>query len=172
MNVLQYFKNITTFVFDVDGVLTDGTVYLVQNAMARRMSVKDGYVLQLAIKKGYRVLVISGSSSDEVVTRLNKLGITDVYMDVQDKLKLLEDYMQQHKITKEEVLCMGDDIPDYEMLKHSGLPACPSDAVMEIRHISKYASPHKGGEGCVRDVIEKVLKLRDDWEMDTSVKSK
>ena len=173
MNSLQYFKNITTFVFDVDGVLTDGTVYLVQDqVMARRMNVRDGYVLQLAIKKGYRIVIISGGYSTEVVARLNKLGITEIFMDQQNKLSALEQYLKLHKIKQDEILCMGDDIPDHEMMQFAGLAACPADAVPEIRHIAKYISPHKGGEGCVRDVIEKVLKLRGDWDIDVSIKSK
>lgn len=173
MNVLQYFRNITTFVFDVDGVLTDGNVYILRNGlMARRMNIKDGYALQLAIKKSYRILIISGSDSLEVTHRLHNLGVVDILMKVENKKFLLQEYMHKNQLHKEEILFMGDDIPDYEAMKEVGLAACPQDAVMEIKNIAHYISPLKGGEGCGRDVIEKTLKLRGDWAIDTSISSK
>lgn len=172
MNVLELFKPITTFVFDVDGVLTDGTLLVMPGGlMARRMNIKDGYALQLAVKRGYRVVIISGGNSPEVKERLNNLGITDVFMRVENKLECLQQYMQQHGLTAEELLFMGDDIPDYEVMQLVALPCCPSDAAVEIRGVARYISPLKGGEGCGRDVIEKVLKLRGDWMTDTQIKS-
>lgn len=172
MNVLELFKPITTFVFDVDGVLTDGMLLVMPGGlMARRMNIKDGYALQLAIKRGYRVVIISGGNSPEVKERLNNLGITDVFMRVENKLECLQQYMQQHRLTAEELLFMGDDIPDYEVMQLVALPCCPSDAAVEIRGVARYISPLKGGEGCGRDVIEKVLKLRGDWMTDTQIKS-
>ncbi|BAV05746.1 3-deoxy-D-manno-octulosonate 8-phosphate phosphatase (KDO 8-P phosphatase) [Filimonas lacunae] len=172
MNVLELFKPITTFVFDVDGVLTDGMLLVMPGGlMARRMNIKDGYALQLAIKRGYKVVIISGGNSPEVKERLNNLGITDVFMKVENKLECLQQYMQQHQLKAEELLFMGDDIPDYEVMQLTALPCCPSDAVAEIRSIARYISPLKGGEGCGRDVIEKVLKLRGDWMTDTQIKS-
>lgn len=172
MNVLALFQSVTTFVFDVDGVLTDGTLFVLPEAvMARRMNIKDGYALQLAVKKGYNVVIISGGNSPEVQERLNKLGVTDVYMRVEDKDSLLRNYMHLKNVSVGEVLFMGDDIPDYEVMKNVGLPCCPADAVTEIKGISKYISPYKGGEGCARDVIEKVLKLRDDWSIDTHIRA-
>lgn len=171
--MLDLFSNITTFVFDVDGVLTDGTLFVFQNGeQVRRMNIKDGYALQLAIKKGYRVVIFSGGVSEAVVMRLNKLGITDVFMDVKDKRSGMIDYMQKHQITWEEVLFMGDDIPDYSVMKEAALPCAPSDAVQEIKQIAKYISSLPGGHGCVRDVIEKVLKLRNHWDLDVTVPSK
>ena len=171
--MLDLFGSITTFVFDVDGVLTDGTLFVFENGeQVRRMNIKDGYALQLAIKKGYRVAIFSGSVSEAVVKRLNKLGVMDVFMDVKDKKSRIQEYMLQHQISAEEMLFMGDDIPDYSIMKEVALPCAPSDAVPEIKQIAKYISPSPGGQGCVRDVIEKVLKLRDHWDLDVTVPSK
>ncbi len=172
MNVLELFKNITTFVFDMDGVLTDGTLLLMPGGiMARKMNIKDGYALQLAIKKGYNVIVISGGALPEAEERLRKLGVRHVFMSCQDKKATLQDFLSANSLRWEEVLFMGDDMPDYEAMKLTGLPCCPLDAVMEIRQVSQYISPLKGGEGCVRDVIEKLLKLRGDWAVDPLIKA-
>lgn len=173
MNVLSNFKNIKAFVLDVDGVLTDGSLLLLDDGqMARRMSIKDGYALQLAIKKGYRIFVISGGSSDAVKLRLQKLGVNEVHMKVEDKKSKLVDWVLKNNLAKEQVLYMGDDIPDFEAMQLAGLPCCPADAVPEIKTISHYISPVSGGNGCVRDVIEKVLKLNDHWSMDESIASR
>ena len=173
MSLLDKFKQITTFVFDVDGVLTDGTLFVFDNGQfVRRMNIKDGFALQLAVKKGYRVAIISGGTSDAVTERLNRLGINDVFMQVTDKNKRLAEYVQQHKLSRNEVLFMGDDIPDYEVMKQVGMPCAPADAVSEIKQIATYISLAPGGQGCVRDVIEKVLKLNDHWELHTDVASK
>lgn len=173
MNVLEQFRHIRTFVFDVDGVLTDGTVQLLPNGeQSRKMNIRDGYALQLAVKKGYRIAVISGGRSESVITRLNGLGITDIFTGVNNKQEKLEDYAFEHDLRWEEVLFMGDDIPDYRAMQLCGLPVCPGDAAPEIKSISKYISPVAGGQGCVRDVIEKVLKLNDHWTMDEGVPSK
>ncbi len=170
--MLEKFKHITTFSFDVDGVLTDGSLLVLPGGvMARHMNIKDGYALQLAIKNGYRVLVISGGQSAEVKDRLLKLGVTEIWMEVSDKAKILQDYMQKEKIEMKSVLCMGDDIPDLAMMKTAGLTCCPADAVQEIKEISDYISHLKGGEGCARDVIEKVMKLRGHWGEDGSLRA-
>lgn len=173
MNVLEKFKSIKTFVFDVDGVLTDGTLLLLNDGQqARSMNIRDGYALQLAVKKGYRVLVISGGTSDAVEMRLNKLGVKDCFMKVENKKEKLTGYVLQHGLNWEEVLFMGDDIPDYISMQLTGLPCCPADAAPEIKQISLYISPVKGGKGCARDVIEKVLKLNNHWDLDTTVAAK
>lgn len=172
MNVLELFKHITTFVLDVDGVLTDGSLLVMPNGLhARRMNIKDGYALQLAVKKGYHVVVISGGNSPEVMDRLNKLGVANVFMQVQDKVAVLQQYMQQYQLQQKEVLFMGDDIPDLKVLQQAGLAACPADAVNEIKAIAHYVSHIKGGEGCVREVIEKTMKLRGHWNEDTTVRA-
>jgi 3-deoxy-D-manno-octulosonate 8-phosphate phosphatase (KDO 8-P phosphatase) len=171
--LLNLFKSVTCFVFDVDGVLTDGSLLVFDDGpMLRRMNVKDGYALQLAIKKGYRVLIISGGDSAGVRERLEKLGIKDVFMKVENKLEKLGGWLEANKLPWEQVLFMGDDIPDYDAMQKAGLPCCPADATPEIKHISKYISNIKGGQGCARDVIEKVLKLNSHWSIDTSVSSK
>ncbi|MBS1566921.1 MAG: HAD-IIIA family hydrolase [Bacteroidetes bacterium] len=172
-NLLNVFKSISCFVFDVDGVLTDGSLLVFDDGqMVRRMHVRDGYALQLAIKKGYRVVIISGGDSEAVRQRLNKLGVHDVYMKVENKKKVLDDYLTANGIPWQEVLFMGDDIPDYEVMREAGLSCCPADAANEIKHISQYISTFKGGNGCARDVIEKVLKLNQKWDIDVTVSSK
>jgi 3-deoxy-D-manno-octulosonate 8-phosphate phosphatase (KDO 8-P phosphatase) len=171
-NVLARFKTISAFILDMDGVLTDGSLLIMPGGTwLRKMNIKDGYALQLAVKKGYKVAVFSGSNSDEVKDRLSRLGITDVYMNVSDKASAVKTYINEASLTGEQVLCMGDDIPDLEMLR-LGLSCCPADAVIEVKESCQYISPVKGGEGCVRDVIEKVLKLRGDWNNDTTVASR
>ena|SRR5882762_8978867 len=173
MSVLEKFKSIRTFVFDVDGVMTDGSVQVTDaGEQWRTMNTKDGYSLQLAIKKGYRVLVISGGQSEGVRLRLQGLGIQDVFLHVKDKMGRLQAYMQEHGLEVDDMLYMGDDIPDYVVMKQVGLPCAPADAAPEIRHIAAYISSFNGGHGCVRDVIEKVLKLNGHWELDTSIASK
>jgi 3-deoxy-D-manno-octulosonate 8-phosphate phosphatase (KDO 8-P phosphatase) len=173
MNVLKLFKQITTFIFDVDGVLTDGTVLVLDNGLqSRKMSIKDGFALQMAVKKGFRVLIVSGGNSPQVADRLEKLGITGIHMSVEDKKGLIEEYISVNKLKKEEVLYMGDDLPDLSVMSIVGLPCCPADAVAEIKDAVQYISPVNGGFACVRDVIEKVLKLNDKWEYSVDIASK
>ena len=168
----ERFKPITAFVFDVDGVLTDGSLLVLPGGvMARRMNIKDGYALQLAVKKGYKVAVISGGNSDEVNERLNKLGVEHVWMKVENKVEVLKAFMHNHNINSTQLLYMGDDIPDIKAMDLAGLPCCPADAAQEIRKKSLYVSRLKGGEGCVRDVIEKVMRLRGDWNEDFSIRA-
>jgi 3-deoxy-D-manno-octulosonate 8-phosphate phosphatase (KDO 8-P phosphatase) len=170
MNVLELFKNITTFVFDVDGVLTDSTVLVLENGQqARRMHIKDGLGLQMAVKNGFRVVVVSGGNSVPVTERLQKLGITEVYISIDNKKKFLDDYLLKNKLRWDELLFMGDDLPDLAVMKAAGVATCPADAVNEIKEEAKYISPLNGGLGCVRDIIEKVLKVQDRWIFDNSV---
>ncbi len=172
MNILELFQPIRTFVFDVDGVLTDGGVWVMEDGQqVRRMNTRDGYALQLAVKRGYNVAIISGGNSPAARMRLNKLGVTEVHMGIEDKLAVLTEYMTRHNLDPATVLYMGDDIPDYRPMEAVGLASCPADACTEILRISSYISPVKGGEGCARDVIEKVLKLNDHWSVDTTVAS-
>ena len=156
----------------MDGVLTDGTVLLDQNNnWLRRMNIRDGYALQLAVKSGLNIIVISGSSSAPVAERLNRLGIKDVFMNISDKDSFLKKMLVEKGLNLSETLYMGDDIPDYGCMKIAGLAACPSDAAFEIKEIASYISSLRGGAGCVRDVIEKVLKLNDKWPLFTTVPS-
>ena len=171
MNVLALFKDITTFVFDVDGVLTDGTVLLLENGLqARQMHVKDGLALQMALKSGYRVIIISGGSSAPVKDRLHYLGLEEVYLGVKDKVAFLEQQLQQYGVPWQQVLYMGDDLPDIPVLQKVGLACCPADAVEEVKKESAYISTIKGGYG--RDVIEKTLKLNGHWTYHTDITSR
>jgi 3-deoxy-D-manno-octulosonate 8-phosphate phosphatase (KDO 8-P phosphatase) len=168
-----FFKPITTFIFDIDGVLTDGTVLVLENGLqARRMSIRDGFALQLAVKCGYRVIIVSGSSPSPVVDRLNKLGITEVHLPVLDKKIFIRTYIERNNLKKEQVLFMGDDLPDLPAMSVVGLSACPADAAPEIKETVEYISPLNGGAGCVRDVIEKVLKGNDQWKFHPEVASR
>jgi 3-deoxy-D-manno-octulosonate 8-phosphate phosphatase (KDO 8-P phosphatase) len=170
--MLHQFKNINTIVLDVDGVLTDGTLLVVPvGLMVRRMNIKDGYALQLAVKKGYHVAIISGGDSPEVKERLLKLGVTDVYMKVHDKLSVFQEYILLNGLDASSTAYMGDDIPDYDVMNHVGLASCPADAASEIKELSAYVSPLNGGAGCVRDLIEKIMRVRGDWSEDTTVRS-
>jgi 3-deoxy-D-manno-octulosonate 8-phosphate phosphatase (KDO 8-P phosphatase) len=170
MNILQSFKPIKTFVFDVDGVLTNGTLLILSDGqMARQMNIKDGYAIQLAVKKGYRVVIISGGTAEAVKGRLEKLGVTEVFLKIDNKKEKMIEYVRQQKLKWEEIIFMGDDIPDYSAMQLVGLPCCPLDAATEIKEISKYISPVRGGEGCGRDVIEKVLKLNGHWDLETGI---
>ena len=164
MNVLALLKNIKLFVLDVDGVLTDGSLILLENGeMARIMNIKDGYAIQLAVKKGYDILIISGGKSEAVKVRLEKLGVKNIFLSVKNKKELLSKYIINNNYSIEQVLYMGDDIPDVLVMQTVSVACAPADAVPEIKAIAHYISPIPGGKGCVRDVIEKVLKLNADW---------
>jgi 3-deoxy-D-manno-octulosonate 8-phosphate phosphatase (KDO 8-P phosphatase) len=173
MDLLTRFSNVKWFVFDVDGVLTDGTLYVFNDGeQVRRMNIKDGFALQLAVKKGYPVIIISGSYSEAVIARLNKLGIQDVFMKVTNKKAKLEELLLERGASMADVLFMGDDIPDYTLMKSAGLACAPADAAAEIKQSAHYISPLPGGMGCVREMIEKVLKLHGNWELETDIPSK
>jgi 3-deoxy-D-manno-octulosonate 8-phosphate phosphatase (KDO 8-P phosphatase) len=173
MTLLESFKKITTFIFDVDGVLTDGTVLVLENGLeARKMNIKDGFALQMAARNGYRVLVVSGGNSPQVATRLARLGISDVHMAVGDKKRFVEEYISTNQLAKDELLFMADDLPDLPAMSLVALPCCPADAVAEVKEAVQYISPFRGGEACARDVIEKVLKLNDHWNYRDDVASK
>ncbi|WP_053977270.1 KdsC family phosphatase [Mangrovimonas xylaniphaga] len=167
----EYLEHITTFIFDVDGVLTDGTITVTTSGeMLRTMNIKDGFALKTAIDAGFHICIISGGSNEGVRVRLNGLGIKDVYLGTHDKIEKLHEYLENNNINIENVLYMGDDIPDYPVMSLAGLPCCPQDAVPEIKAISKYVSHKKGGKGAVRDVIEQVLKVQGKWNSNFSAK--
>lgn len=167
------FKEITTFIFDMDGVLTNGTVLVLENGLqARQMFIKDGYALQLAVKRGYRVVVLSGATAPSVIDRLTKLGITEIHMGISEKRKFVENFTIQHQLIKVGILFMGDDMPDLEVMDLAGISSCPADAIDEIKAVAGYVSPFNGGLGCVRDVIEQVMKARGDWFHQQGVASK
>jgi 3-deoxy-D-manno-octulosonate 8-phosphate phosphatase (KDO 8-P phosphatase) len=158
------FENITTFVFDVDGVFTNNEIMITESGeYLRTMNVRDGMALKIAGEKGYQFAIITGGTSKGVVARFNKFGIQMIYSGVFEKKAALLEISEKLKIQKEEILYMGDDIPDIQVFPHVGIACCPFDAIDEIQKIADYISPFKGGQGCVRDVIEKVLRARKDW---------
>ena len=163
---------IRCFVFDVDGVMTDGSLYLDSNGeLVRKMNVKDGYALKQALNAGYEVVVITGGTNTQVKTRLQDLGIHSIYLGAHHKLEVLKEHFESHNISAEHALYMGDDIPDLDAMQYCHLATCPADAVQEIRTIADHVSPFKGGEGCVREVIEQVMKVKGDWKHDSGTTS-
>ena len=160
----EYLQHITTFIFDFDGVLTDGMVIInTDGELLRTMNIKDGYALKTAVQQGFNVCIISGGKNEGVRKRLEGLEIKDIYLGAHHKVDQLQEYIGNNGIKIENVLYMGDDIPDLPVMKMVGLPTCPQDAVAEIKEASKYISFKKGGKGCVRDVIEQVLKVQGKW---------
>lgn len=166
-NYKELLKHINTFIFDYDGVLTDGSVITTNDGEAHRISnVKDGYALQLARKKGYKVAVISGARSESMMHRMKALQIEDVFLGIEKKQETYREYLKMNRLKPEHVLFMGDDIPDYEVMLEAGVSACPANAAEEIKSVAKYISHYDGGKGCVRDVIEQVLKVQGKWMND------
>lgn len=157
-------KNVRAFIFDYDGVMTDGTVYMDSNGDPLRTSnVKDGYAIQLASKLGFHLAVISGAVVTNITKRLNMLGVSDVFTGIPDKVVKLKEYMACYGLTPEQVVYVGDDIPDLPVMRLVGLAACPADAAPEIKAISHYVSNCPGGKGCVRDIIEQTMKAQGKW---------
>jgi 3-deoxy-D-manno-octulosonate 8-phosphate phosphatase (KDO 8-P phosphatase) len=164
-NFKELLNDIKCFVFDIDGVLTDGSLHVLEDGtMLRKMNIKDGYALQLAVKKGYYIFVISGSNAEGVKKRLENLGVTDVFLNCKNKLAQLDQLFIKYHIGFANTLYMGDDMPDLEVMKNCLIPTCPADAVHQVKSVSKYISDKKGGEGCVRDVIEQVMHLHGKFE--------
>lgn len=167
MNELEAFSEVDTLIFDVDGVLTDGTLLVTEaGELLRQMHVRDGYALKHAHRAGYRVAIITGGKSEGVVKRLKNLGLTDIFYGVQDKIAVYEEYLRINGIDamgEGRILYMGDDMPDLSVMRRVGLPCCPHDAAPEIVGLSKYVSNKLGGQGCARDVIEKVMKVQGKW---------
>lgn len=167
----QLLPQITTIILDVDGVLTNGFVTIMPNGeLVRTMNIKDGYALKTAVDKGYRVCVISGGTNEGVRNRLANLGIEDIYLGAHQKIEQWELLKEKYNLNPTEVAYMGDDIPDLPVLKKVGLPCCPNDAAPEIQKISKYISYKKGGEGCVRDLLEQIMRVQGKWTEETEAK--
>jgi 3-deoxy-D-manno-octulosonate 8-phosphate phosphatase (KDO 8-P phosphatase) len=164
INFKQKLNYVKAFAFDMDGVLTDGSLLVREEAEPlRTMDIKDGLAIHKAVEAGYKIIVITGSSSEAVKKRLNYLGVTEVYAKVKDKATILKQFAETHHLSMQEILYMGDDLPDLKPMKMAGVAACPYDAVPEIREISAYISDKQGGKGCVRDVIRQVMKLQKKW---------
>lgn len=160
-------KKIRALVFDVDGVLSRQTIVLHPSGEPMRtVNIKDGYAIQLAVKQGLHVAIITGGNTASVRKRYEGLGVTDIYMGSAVKIHAYEDFLARYGLHDEEVLYMGDDIPDYEVLTRCGCPCCPQDAAPEIRQAALYISHLNGGDGCGRDVIEQVLRAQHLWMAD------
>lgn len=171
-NFKEDLRKVKAFVFDVDGVFTDGSLYCMGDGeQVRKMNAKDGFAVKHAMSKGYPVGIISaGSHNEGTKKRLSYLGIEDMYMGSFKKTDSIIDFSKKHNIALDSILYMGDDIPDYPVLKLVGVPTCPGDAAVEIKQISKYISNIDGGQGCVRDVVEQVLRAQGNWvELDGEV---
>ncbi len=163
-NFKEDLKKVRAFAFDVDGVLSDPKVYLsADGELMRTMNTKDGYALQYASKRGYPIAIITGGRTESVGLRFSNLGIRDIYLGASDKIEDFNNFRKKYGLAADEVLFMGDDLPDYNVMKACGVPTCPADAVEEIKSVSVYISHLKGGEGCVRDIIEQVLRLHGKW---------
>ena len=163
-NFKEDLKGVKAFAFDIDGVYADGKLIMgADGELLRTMNIKDGFVTQLAVRKGYPIAIITGGNSESVKTRFNMLGVHDVYLKSSRKLDDFEDFCTKYKLKPEDILYMGDDLPDHPVMERAGFSACPRDAVAEIREIADYISDRNGGEGCVRDVIEQVLRAHGKW---------
>lgn len=161
---LQKLKVVKALIFDVDGVLTNGDIIASDSGeFLRTFNIKDGYALQLAVKRGYLVCVISGGKGIAMQKRFEGLGLQEIHLGIGDKVAVFNQLLQKHDLDAAQVLYMGDDIPDLKVMQLVGLPTCPADAVPEIREISQYVSPYTGGKTAVRDIIEKVLRIQENW---------
>lgn len=157
-------KKITTVIFDVDGVLSNNTIPMdAAGQPMRTMNIKDGYAIQLAVKMGLNIAIITGGKDDAIQLRYEKLGVKDIFMGCAVKITTYEGLCNRLGISDEEVVYVGDDIPDYEIMKCVGCPCCPSDACPDIKEISTYISPAPGGSGCARDILEQILRAKGLW---------
>jgi len=170
----KYKKKLTqikAFVLDVDGVLTNGGLILYPDGkFLRQMNAKDGYAIKLAIQHGYKIAIITGGREENIKIRLKNLGVHEVFLGANNKLPILEDFINNYKLSSEQILYMGDDIPDLEALQYVGFSCCPNDASYDVKKICNYISYKKGGEGCVRDIIEQTLKVNNQWDLNGEIK--
>lgn len=164
MNYKAKLHEIKAFVFDYDGVISDGNIWSANDTIiVRSGNVKDGYAMQYALRKGYLIAILSGGSGDSIRSRMKMLGVEDVYLGSHRKKEIFEDFLKDKQLLPEQVLYVGDDIPDYDVMRLAGVSACPADAAEEIKAVADYISHKNGGFGCVRDVIEQVLRLQGQW---------
>lgn len=173
MGYLEKLKEIKAFVFDVDGVFTDGSIVLMPDgSMCRTMNVLDGYGVVQALKSGYPICIITGGDDPAVRRRFQYLGVKEYFAKVSDKMEVYEDFCQRYQLLPSEILCVGDDLPDREMMQASGLAFCPPNARREIIEISDFVLAHEGGKGAVRDAIERVMKVQNTWDNTAEIASK
>ena len=157
-------NKITTFVFDVDGVLTNGKILVTnEGEMYREMNTRDGFALKYALLKGFNICIISGGTNQGVKKRLENLGVNKVYLGIHEKDIALDDFINTYNINPEEVLYMGDDVPDMPVMEKVGVATCPQDAVPDVKRIADYVSHKNGGDGCVREIVEQVMRVQNKW---------
>jgi len=163
-SLFEKLKSVSTFIFDIDGVLTAGNVLVTEEGhMLRTVNIKDGYALQHAVKQGYNIAIISGGSSEGMLQRFRGLGIKEIYLGQKNKVAAFEKVCLDFGVTADDVAYMGDDMPDFPVLKLAGLPCCPADAAEDIKEICKYVSPVNGGLGCARELLERAMKIQNNW---------
>lgn len=168
-NFKEDLMNVKAFVFDVDGVLSATVVPMFPNGEPMRTAnIKDGYVIQLAAKLGYKIAIITGGHTEAVKVRFSNLGVTDIYMGQSEKLTAYRQWIAKYNLSPEQVMYMGDDMPDLPVMQLVGMPVCPADAAEDVKTVSRYVSPFRGGECCVRDVMEQVLRAQGHWGVDNT----
>ena len=157
-------RQIKTIIFDIDGVLSAETITLsADGEPLRTVNIKDGYAIQLAIKMGLRIVIMTGATTEAVRLRYERLGVEDIYMACAVKIKTYDEFLAKYGLTDSEVIYMGDDVPDLEILRRVGCPVCPQDACPDVKEACLYVSPYRGGYGCGRDVIEQTLRAQGKW---------
>ena len=172
MNFKSELHKIKAFLFDVDGVMTDGKVLVTADGdLWRTFNAKDGYAIRFAVSQGYKIGIITGGASDTIALRFRRLGVDDIYLCSYDKTADYDDFKKRYGLIDEEIIFMGDDVPDIPVMQACGIPVCPADAVDEVKRISRYISPYGGGSGCVRDVVEQVMKIQGNWRIDSEIPS-
>jgi 3-deoxy-D-manno-octulosonate 8-phosphate phosphatase (KDO 8-P phosphatase) len=163
-NYKELLKKVTTFILDVDGVLTNGKILVTSKGkMLREMNTKDGFIIKYALEKGFKIFIISGGTNKGVKERLKDLGIDEIFLGEHRKKNTYEKLIKKYNLKKNEIVYMGDDIPDIPVMKKIGVPCCPNDAVPDVKQVSIYVSRRNGGQGCVRDIIEQTLRVQDKW---------
>ena len=163
-NYKELLKEITTFILDVDGVLTNGKILVTSKGkMLREMNTKDGFIIKYALDKGFKIFIISGGTNKGVKERLKDLGIEEIFLGEHTKKDTYEKLIKKYNLKRNEIVYMGDDIPDLPVMKKIGVPCCPNDAVPDVKQISIYISKKNGGQGCVRDIIEQTLRVQNKW---------
>ncbi len=166
-NYKSLLPKVKTFIFDVDGVLTDGKILITtEGELLRSFDTKDGYAMKCALLQGYKIAIITGGRNEGVRERFKELGIYDIYMNVNHKLEAYQDLMDNYNLNPEEILYMGDDVPDLPVMEAVGIGCCPADAVSDVKAKADYVSHKNGGEGCVREIIEQVLRVQGKWRLD------
>tara|TARA_B100001057_G_C22625599_1_gene862340 strand:+ start:206 stop:712 length:507 start_codon:yes stop_codon:yes gene_type:complete len=163
-NYKEILNSIKAFIFDIDGVLTNGKILITSKGdMYREMDTKDGFAIKYALNKGFKIAIISGGKDKGLEIRLQDLGIKNIFLGFTDKERPFNDFIKNEDIKPNDILYMGDDIPDIKIMKKVLLATCPNDAVIDVKEISDYVSPKNGGQGCVREIIEQVLRVQNKW---------